>query len=230
MGQSARRRHKTTAPPLSLRQIRFCQLYADTGNATRSYIDAGFPHANENVAHSGAVRLLRKDTIRRYIRQIQTDAAEAVGVTVEYLARGFKRAADVDPTRLMGPDGEMLPPSEWPEDVRQCITRFEVEELSERVPDPDRPGKKKKVAVGTRWKVWLENKTECRKVLAQWKRMLAPDKGPKDEGGDGAGLDIELVARAAAVLAAGGPGAVPPGAAVVPQPGAAGGSVPEPGG
>jgi phage terminase small subunit len=227
MGQSARKRHKTPAPPLSARDVRFCQLWVETGNGTRSYIDAGFPHANENVAHSGAVRLLRKDTIRRYIRKIQTEAAEAAGVTVEYLARGFKRAADVDPTRLMGPDGEMLPPSEWPDDVRQCITRFEVEELTERVPDPDRPGRKKKVAVGTRWKVWLENKTECRKVLAQWKRMLAPDKGPKDGEESARDIDVELVARAAAIVAAG-VGAVPLGPAVVPEPGAAGAGVPEP--
>ena len=31
------------------------------------------------------------------------------------------------------------------------------------------------MAIGTKWKVWLENKTECRKVLAQWKRMIGQD-------------------------------------------------------
>lgn len=224
MPKPVRRRHKTQPPPLSLREIRFCQHYAETGNATRSYIDAGYPHASENSAKVRALRMLRKVTVRQYVRSLQADAADAAQVTTDYIARGFKRAADADVTRLMGPDGEMLPPSEWPEDVRLCITRIEVEELTESAPDPDNPGRKRKVAVGTKWKVWLENKTECRKVLAQWKRMLAPEKGgTEDEGGRG-GIDMELVARAAAIVAA---GCVPGGPAVVPEPGAAGAGVPE---
>lgn len=227
MGESApRRRHKTDPPPLSSRQIRFCQLYAETENATRSYIDAGLKHASAGVASELARRLLRKVEVRRYIRQIQRDAADAAGATTEYLARGFRRAVDADVTRLFGPDGEMLPPSEWPEDIRLCITRIEVEELTERVPDPGDPRRKKKVAVGTKWKVWLENKTECRKVLAQWRRMLAPDKGPADGADeDGKRVDVEQVTRALALLNAG--GGAEGGDAVGPEPGAAERRVPE---
>ncbi|MBN9119662.1 MAG: terminase small subunit [Planctomycetes bacterium] len=226
MGQPARKRHKTDPPPLSAQETRFCQLYAEAGDATRAYIDAGLRHTSEAAAARSARQLLRRLPIRRYIRQLQTDASAAAAVTVEGLARGFQRAADADLTRLLGPDGEMLPPSEWPEDVRLCITRIEVQQLTESRPDPDNPRRKKKVTVGTKWKVWLENKTECRKVLARWTRMLAPGKGGHDgsEKGAGGGIDLELVARAAAVLAAGG---VPGGAAVVPEPGAAGGGVSE---
>lgn len=227
MGESARRRHKTDPPPLSAHQIRFCQLYAEAGNATRSYIDAGLPHANNNDAGVRAFHLLRNPKIRRYVRQIQGDAAEAAGASAEYIARGFKRAVDADVTRLFGPDGEMLPPSQWPEDIRLCITRVEVEELTERVDDPDRPGRKKKVAVGAKWKVWLENKTECRKVLAQWRRMLAPDKGPKDDADeDGRRVDVEQVTRALALLNSA-RGRPPGGDAVGAEPGAAERRVPE---
>jgi hypothetical protein len=42
-------RHKTVPPPLSVREIRFCQLYAERGNATQAYLDAGFPHTRRTA-------------------------------------------------------------------------------------------------------------------------------------------------------------------------------------
>jgi phage terminase small subunit len=240
MGESARKRHKTTPPPLSAREIRFCQLYAETGNATRSYIDAGFPHANPNAAGFYAFRLIRKDKIREYIRKIQSDAAEAAQVSIDELAGDFRRATKADLRRLMGPDGEMLPPDQWPDDVALCITRLEVEELTEMQADPDNPRRKKKVAVGTKWKVWLENKTECRKVLAQWKRMLSDEKAKPDESQKGAGsAERDRLARLDARLAAlqaqsggdsGAEGGDSPDGAVGGEPGAAGEGVPQSGG
>jgi phage terminase small subunit len=227
MAESARKRHKTTKPPLSAREVRFCRHWVETGNGTRSYIDAGFPHANENVAHSGAVRLLRKDTIRLFIRKLQADAADAAKVTVDALAAGFKRAVDADLTRLLGPDGEVRPPAEWPTDIRLCITRMEVEEVRERRPDPKNKRKKVEKTVGRRWKVWLENKTECRKILAQWTGMLKDDEPADDTKDEAKSADIETLARAAAIVAAGRPGAPQGGAAVVPEPGAAGAGVSE---
>jgi phage terminase small subunit len=167
----------TGRPPLTARHVRFCQLWAEKGNAYQSYLDAGFPPgASRNATDQRVALLLRNPHIVEYVRQIQHDAAHAAGVTLEWLARGFKGAVDADLTRLMGPDGEMLPPSEWPADVRRHIVAVDVEELTEMVPDPDNPRKRKKVAVGTRWKVKLENKTECRKVLATWRRMIGDDK------------------------------------------------------
>lgn len=177
--ETPRKRHRTEKPPLSAREIRFAQLCFEYGLRGRSkaFLEAGFPSkATPNDNESAACYLLRKPQLRQYMRQLEHDAMAAAAVSTEYLARGFKRAVDADVTRLLGPDGEMLPPSEWPEDVRLCVTRMEVEELSEMQPDPDNPRRKKKVAIGTKWKVWLENKTECRKVLAQWKRMIGQDK------------------------------------------------------
>lgn len=184
MATPGKTRHKTDPPPLSVREIRFCQLWAEKGNATAAYRDAGFPAATNNAAHVRAYRLLRKRQVREYIRDIQRAAADAAMVTVEDLARGFRRAERADLRRLMGPDGEMLPPSEWPDDVALAISSIEVEELTEFQPDPENPRRKKKVAVGLKWKVKLENKTEARKVLAQWRRMVGADKadggGPPD--------------------------------------------------
>lgn len=220
------RKSADNPPPLSLREIRFCQKYAETDNATRSYLDAGFEPASEHAATEAASKLLRKPDIRSYLDKLRADAAEAAQVTVDEVARGFRRAANADVTRLLGPDGEMLPPSQWPEDVRLCIVRMEVEELTEWQGE----GRgRKKVAIGTKWKVWLENKTECRKVLAQWKRMLAEPEKPKDEGGEEAGgVSRELAVRILAAIgaveprsAAGGSGGTAGESPVVAQSGAA---------
>jgi hypothetical protein len=167
--------------PLSARDVRFCRLYAERGtrHGYGCYLEAGFPERATRTATSSAMsRLLRRPEVRATIRDLRAAAADAARVTVEELARGFRRAERADVTRLFGPDGEMLPPARWPEDVRLCVTRFEVEDLFETADDPDQPGRKKRVATGRRWKVWFENKTECRKVLAAWLRMTGGDAGP----------------------------------------------------
>ncbi len=168
---------KTVGPDLTAKEVAFCQHLnaSDNGNATEAYVKAALPHQTRNDAGVRAWHLLRKPKIRLYLRRLQEDATAQAMVTVGSLARGFAGAVDADLTQMLGPDGEMLPPNKWPEAIRLAIIRIEADELSERVPDPERPGKMKKVAVGTRWKVWLENKTECRKVLAQWKRMIGSE-------------------------------------------------------
>jgi hypothetical protein len=72
---------------------------------------------------------------------------------VEDLARGFRRVLEADITGILGPDGEVLPPAQWPRELRLCVMRIEVEELTEMQPDPGNPRRKKKVAIGTKWKV-----------------------------------------------------------------------------
>lgn len=178
--------HKTRGPELSAREITFCQLVVSGKSQYEAYTQAGFPpRPNRQATDAAASRLVRKRQIREYIRDLQDAASAAARVTVEDLARGFRAAERADVTGILGPDGEVLPPSQWPEDVRRAITRVEVEELTELQPDPDNPKRKRKVAVGTRWKVWLENKTECRKVLAQWRRMIGADAAVESQASAG---------------------------------------------
>jgi phage terminase small subunit len=177
-----RKRHRTAPPPLTAREIRFCQLWVESGNALRAYIGAGFPHKNAQVAGELSYRLLKKVEIRQYIRRLQAEAADAAGVTAERIAQGLARSAFADRTRVFGPDGEVLPPGEWPEEVRAIIAGVEVEELSEWQDDPD-TGKRRKVAVGQKWKVRFERSTEAKKILAQWRRMVGDDKADPGKGG-----------------------------------------------
>lgn len=194
MAKSRKRRlkHKTTAPPLSLCEIRFCQLYLQyDNNATRAYIGAGFTPqpATDQAAAVRAWRVLRRRNVRAYIQDLRDAACEAAKVTTEDLARGFSRGANADVTAICGPEGEALPPGEWPKELKSAVTSIEIEEVYET---RTVRGKRKKVKIGLRWKVKVENKTECRKVLAQWKKMIGADKdaGPAGHaplvvGGDG---------------------------------------------
>lgn len=169
---------------LSARDIRFCRLYAERGrgHALECWTEAGFrPRQTRDASYAAVHLLLSNPQISAKIQDFRDAASAAEQVTIEDLARGFRSAEQADPTRLMGPDGEMLPPSEWPADVKRHITRLEVEELTEMQADPDNPRRKKKVAIGIKWKVWLENKTECRKVLAGWKRMIGAEKADEEK-------------------------------------------------
>lgn len=174
----SRRRHKTDPPPLSAREIRFCQLWVETGNATRSYIDAGLPHSSEHVARTMAFRKLRNVDIRTYIRELQKKAADSAQVTADELAHGFRRAELADVRKLVGPDGNMVPLQDLPDEIALAIQGIEVESVFEW---EGRGEDRQRVEVGKKYKIKLENKTEARKILAQWLGMLKLDKDDKVE-------------------------------------------------
>jgi hypothetical protein len=164
---------------LTLAEIQFCHAWfagESAGNATRSYERAGFPPAaSPDALRVAASELLSKPHISAYLAKLAEDACEAEMVTSCGIVRGFKRGAEADIADIVGPDGFVLPLAEWPDSVRLAVCRFECEELFENRPDPVGGDKKVNVLVGHKWKVWLENKTECRKTLAVIKRMIGSD-------------------------------------------------------
>lgn len=164
--------HKTHAPPLSAREVRFCQHWVETGNATRSYIDAGFPHGSENSAKVMALRLLRKVTIREYVRLLQHHASEAAKVTVAELAAFLAGVVRADRRKLYDRRGVILPPGEWPDDVAATIEDVESEDLFEPVPG----AKGKRRLKGYVRKVKTASRVQAAAKLMEWKRMVGGDK------------------------------------------------------
>lgn len=167
-----RRTHKTDAPPLSARDVRFCQLWVETGNATRSYIDAGYPHANENSAGVLAFKLLRKVKIREYVRELQRYASEAAKVTVEELAAVMAGIVRADRRKLYDAKGRILLPHEWPDDVAATVEQVESEELFEPIPG----AKGKKRLKGYTRKVKTASRVAAAAKLMEWKKMLGSAK------------------------------------------------------
>lgn len=240
-GRKPKLKHKTRKPDLSAREVRFCRLYAETDNGYRSYLDAGFPeHPTRNATDQAIWRLVRKRKIRERVQAFREAMAEAESVIPALVARGLARTAFSDPRKLYNRDGTLKPPHLWPDDVAAAVVGCDSEEITETREDPA-TGRKKKVVVGVRHKPRLERRTEAQKVLAQWLRMLAPEKDKTGDDADrpppGPGLDLlgylaALVAsRLPAAGGAGGTGGPPPGGdAVVAEPGPADPGVPQPGG
>lgn len=178
-----RKRHKTQAPPLSAREIRFAQLCFEYGarGKERAYLEAGFPPkacAADN--QTAACRLYRKRQLREYFRHLQDVAAEAAKVTTEEIVAGIAAIAKADRRKLFDKRGNMLPPDQWPDDVAAAIEGIETEEIFEVVSEPGKPrrrelvGHTRKVKTGSRQAAW--------RTLAEIKRMLGQDKAAADSG------------------------------------------------
>ncbi len=163
---------------LTGQEVRFCRHFADHGKITQAVKDAGYTFGSENTYTQHGRKLLRNAQILAQIQDFREAVREAARVTVETVARGLARDAEADRTAILGPDGEVLPPSQWPAAVKAVITGIEVEELVEWQRDPE-TGKRKKVAVGQKWKIRTSPRTEARKLLGQWLGMF------KADGGDG---------------------------------------------
>lgn len=176
-----RQKRHLRKPPLTAREVRFCVLYADGGNATQCYIDAGFPPKTRPASAESASQLLKKPEIQAFIRNLQTAAADAAKATVEVIAQGLARSANKDLRRLYDGMNRIKPPKDWPDDIAAVIEGVESEEIFEWVERTD-PGTGKttraKELVGYVRKVKTTNRTEAQKVLAQWRRMTGPDVPP----------------------------------------------------
>lgn len=195
-----RRKHKTDPPPLSAREVRFCQLWVETANATRSYIDAGFPHGSENSAKVMALRLLRKVTVREYIRELQRHAAAAAKVTVEQIIAGIAAIATYDRRKLYDEHGCILLPHQWPDTEAAAVVSAKSHELFE--PVPGEKGKKRLKGHA------VEVKTADK--LAAWSKLAEiVGAAAKKEGSAAAGNTLVVIQ---------GPTAVPPPAAEPDEP------------
>ncbi|HEY1190468.1 MAG TPA: terminase small subunit [Gemmata sp.] len=215
MGTRARRHLRK--PALSAREVRFCALFAEYGNATRCYLDAGFPEDGTAAAITKrAARLLRRAPIADYIRTLQASAADAAKATVETIAQGLLRSANKDLRRLYDHQGRLRPPHEWPDELAAVIEAVETEERFETVesidPDTNKTVRRREL-VGYVRKVRTTNRTEAQKVLSAWRRMTGPDVPRLEVLLNALPPDVARIVRNALLLALPvQPGGDPPGA------------------
>lgn len=70
MNQTLERVIVSSADKLTVRQEAFCMNYAKTGNATESYIAAGYKCSNSRSAKSSASRLLGNTVVKKRLQKI----------------------------------------------------------------------------------------------------------------------------------------------------------------
>ncbi len=84
---------------LTLKQEKFCQLFAATGNATQSFIDAGYSVKSQNAAGVQAYRLVNKnDNVKKRLRELaekaETEAIANIREMQETLTKIIREELD----------------------------------------------------------------------------------------------------------------------------------------
>ena len=76
---------------LTIKQQKFADIYIQTGNATQSYIDAGYKATTRKVAESNAKKLLRNYSVSLYVQkkmeQLQKETIASQDEVLEYLTK-----------------------------------------------------------------------------------------------------------------------------------------------
>lgn len=76
---------------LTIKQQKFADIYIQTGNATQSYIDAGYKATTRKVAESNAKKLLRNYSVSLYVQkkmeQLQKKTIASQDEVLEYLTK-----------------------------------------------------------------------------------------------------------------------------------------------
>lgn len=68
---------------LNPKQLKFCELYVQTGNATQSYLSAGYKAKDFTTAQANSSRLLLNDMVCVHIKQIQSKLSEDVKIDTQ---------------------------------------------------------------------------------------------------------------------------------------------------
>ncbi|WP_304133740.1 terminase small subunit [Limosilactobacillus coleohominis] len=93
---------------LTLKQQRFVDEYIKSGNATQSYIKAGYSVKNENVAGVESKRLLRNPKIKSYIdakmAEIESHKIAGAKEVLQFYTRVLRKD-ETEPEKVMRSDG-----------------------------------------------------------------------------------------------------------------------------
>ena len=90
------------------KQKRFAELYVQTGNATQSYIDAGYKATSREVAEANARRLLGKDSVAAHVdelnRAIKKSTIASLEEVKEFLTETLRNPVEETKERLKAAD------------------------------------------------------------------------------------------------------------------------------
>lgn len=112
---------------MSIKEERFCEIYAASGNATQAYKDAGYTVKNDNVAGVMSHTMLKKNKIQRRLREIAAEKRSERIADVEEMQERLtgiirsKETRDADRTRaielMLKVQGALLPKANNDSDI-----------------------------------------------------------------------------------------------------------------
>lgn len=107
----------------------FINEYIKDGNGKQAAIRAGYA---PKAAEVQASRLLRNVQVAEAIKQHQEQLQAKSGVTAERVVEELARIGFADPRRVFGPDGVLLDPRNFPEDLARSVSSIEVTRTAPR--------------------------------------------------------------------------------------------------
>lgn len=97
---------------LTEKQKRFADYYIETGNATQSYIDAGYKATTRRVADANARKLLAKYSVKKYIeerlKQKDNERIASQNEVLEFLTKVMRGEVVEEVPVVMKDDWEMV--------------------------------------------------------------------------------------------------------------------------
>jgi phage terminase small subunit len=167
----------------------FVAEYPKDWNGTEAVIRSKYKAKNRQRASEIAYQLLQKTPVKEAINRAVEERLRKVGVHVEKVLTRMAQLAFVDIRKLYRPDGTLLPPNEWPEDVASAVAGVEVfEEYQGKGENRVLTGHTKKV------RMWDPNPSLTN--LGKNLRIFPTEK--RDDGEEGVGrvlTTLELSAK-----------------------------------
>ncbi len=111
---------------LTKRQHIFCYQFAQTGNATTAYINAGYSqNEKRSILTRNAHVLMKKPLVQAKILEIQAEIANDLMVDVRTIVQEYARISFSDIKDFYKRDGSLIPFHELPDNLSHAISAVE---------------------------------------------------------------------------------------------------------
>lgn len=114
---------------ISVKQETFCQEYVKTGNATQSYLKAGYTTKNENTAGVQSNRMLRTPKIQARIAELQQHKSDRNQVDADRIVKELAAIAFANFTDIANYDNNsltLISSEELPENIKPAIAEVTI--------------------------------------------------------------------------------------------------------
>ena len=89
---------------LNPKQIKFCELFVQTGNATQSYLRAGYKAKTDTSAQANSSRMLLNDMVQAHIRDIQSMHSNDIKIDTQKIIKELAKIAFDDISDIVSID------------------------------------------------------------------------------------------------------------------------------
>lgn len=111
------------------RHERFCLEVLNGKALVRAY-QLAFPDADYAGARASASRLLTDANIASRLAYLREEQRSRLRMSADDIRLRLEMAANFDPADLYRPDGSLIPIHELPPEIRLCIEKVEVDEIT----------------------------------------------------------------------------------------------------